>query len=549
MEHNARIMIVEDDGITGAYTTEMLESLGYTVTSHEMDGDAAIERALKDMPDLILMDIRLHGKLDGIETAYEIRSQADIPIVYLTAHADMKTVERAKVTQPFGYIIKPFNNKELQSNIEIAIYRHGMEKKLKEFKEKLEDEIVLSKKLEGQLQNSLNDLSLAKLLMETVANGITDEIVLITKDYKILWANDAARKATMDKTLQPIGMYCHELTHQTGTPCQLPDTPCPVMEYYRQGKPTPVTHVHYDSISGKEIYVEVVVYPIVNAFGEVDKFVHVSKDITERITKEEEIHSLNNTLEQKIKEEISLREQEGRLLAQQSKLAAIGEMIGAIAHQWKQPLTAISALAQGIKDSYKFGEITKEYVDETVAIILDRIDYMSKTIYDFRDFLKPSKVVDEFDLKDTIEDVLFMFGDMLSKSNIFVTLDKGRPSDSYIINGHANEFRHVILNLINNSRDAIWSMWEKNILGREKKGEIRICLSKDGGKTAVTVRDNGGGIPEEIIEKIFDPYFTTKSDDQGTGIGLYMSKTIIEGMGGSISCKNIDGGAEFKIEL
>ncbi|QWR76139.1 ATP-binding protein [Candidatus Magnetomonas plexicatena] len=546
MKRSARIMVVEDDGITGSYIMDMLENLGYTVTSHEMTGDGAIERALLDKPDLILMDIRLHGKLDGIETAYEIGTHADIPIVYLTAHSDMAVVERAKVTQPFGYIIKPFNSKELHSNIEIALYRHSTEKKLKELNKKLEDEAAVSKNLQTQLQSSLNDLKQTKLLLETVANGITDEILLITKDYKILWANKTVQKETKNT---PIGMRCYKLTHLRETPCQLPNTPCPVREYYRQGKPTPVTHIHYDSVSGKEIYVEVVVYPIANAFGEVDKFVHVSKDITERVAKEEEIRSLNKALEQKIQEEVSLREQEGRLLVQQSKLAAIGEMIGAIAHQWKQPLTGISLLVQGIKDSYKYEELTKEALDKTVDVILERIDFMSKTIYDFRYFLKPSKLTADFDMIDSIEDVLFMFGDMLSRSNIFVTLDKGKPSDSYVINGHENEFKHVILNLINNSRDAIVSMWENNMLDRTKKGEIKICLSNGDGRVRVSVRDNGGGIPDEIIDKVFEPYFSTKSDEEGTGIGLHMSKTIVESMGGSISCKNIDGGAEFKIKL
>ncbi|MEO5355997.1 MAG: response regulator [Nitrospirae bacterium YQR-1] len=545
----ARIMIVEDEVITGMCTRDILENLGYIVTSHEMTGEAAIGRALKDIPDLILMDIRLEGRLDGIETAYEISSKIDIPVVYLTAHSDAEVLERAKATQPFGYMIKPFNSKELQSNIEIALYRHSTEKKLKELKKKLEEEAVLSKKFEEELKNSLNELKMTKQLLETVANGITDEILLITKDFKILWVNDSVLKKRKNVKTEPVGMCCYELTHHRGAPCLLPDTPCPIEEFLRTGKAAAVNHIHYNNSKSSKIYVEVAVYPIINAVGDVDKFIHVSRDVTERMAKEDEIRSLNKALQQKIKEETALRAHERRLLAQQSRLASIGEMIGAIAHQWKQPLTAISLLSQGIKDAYKYGEITKEYMNETVAHIMNKIDFMSKTIHDFRNFLKPTKASTMFDLRDSIEDVLSMFSDMLNTSNIVVTFDKGSPSERFLITGHENEFKHVVLILINNSRDAITACRENNLMSRDIMGEIKIGLSKAGGKIILTVGDNGGGIADDIIGKVFDSYFTTKSEDKGTGIGLYMSKNIIESMGGSITCKNIKGGAEFKIAL
>ncbi|MBF0320673.1 MAG: diguanylate cyclase [Nitrospirae bacterium] len=127
-----KIMIVEDEGLTAAYIQDILENLGYIVTSHEFSGEDAIEKVIKDEPDLILMDIRLQGQLDGIETASAIHKLTSVPVVYLTAHSDKAILDRAKISQPYGYVLKPFNSKELQSNIEMALYKHRTEKNLTE---------------------------------------------------------------------------------------------------------------------------------------------------------------------------------------------------------------------------------------------------------------------------------------------------------------------------------------------------------------------------------------------------------------------------------
>jgi diguanylate cyclase (GGDEF)-like protein len=126
-----KILIVEDEGLTGSYIKRILVGLGYTVTSIEFSGEEAIERAGEDKPDLVLMDIKLQGKIDGIEAAEAIRTRYNIPVVYLTAHSDDAMLQRAKVTEPFGYVIKPFESRELHSNIEMALYKHQIENRLK----------------------------------------------------------------------------------------------------------------------------------------------------------------------------------------------------------------------------------------------------------------------------------------------------------------------------------------------------------------------------------------------------------------------------------
>ncbi len=136
-----RIMVVEDEGVTALNIRSTLEDIGYSVTSTVFTGEEAVQKAADDKPDLVLMDIVLDGKMDGIAAAGHIQSNDDIPVVYLTAHSDSKMLKRIKSTAPFGYIVKPYTDQELQMSVEIALYKHGMEKKLKISNDELEAKV------------------------------------------------------------------------------------------------------------------------------------------------------------------------------------------------------------------------------------------------------------------------------------------------------------------------------------------------------------------------------------------------------------------------
>ncbi|HPC56108.1 MAG TPA: response regulator, partial [Methanolinea sp.] len=131
IQHRVRILIVEDEQIVAEDLRQTLENMGYSVVGVVSSGEGAVETAHKEIPDLILMDIMLSGKMDGISAAHQIRSEHDIPVIYVTAYADSQLIERAKVTEPFGYIVKPFNEREFQSNIEIALFKHRLEKEIR----------------------------------------------------------------------------------------------------------------------------------------------------------------------------------------------------------------------------------------------------------------------------------------------------------------------------------------------------------------------------------------------------------------------------------
>ncbi|MBF0320350.1 MAG: PAS domain S-box protein [Nitrospirae bacterium] len=284
----------------------------------------------------------------------------------------------------------------------------------------------------------------------------------------------------------------------------------------------------------------------------------VIRDITKRkremdklVESQRMMEEVAQDLQKMINEEIRSKLKREQILVQQSKLATMGEMIALIAHQWKQPLNIIGLTVQDLEDAYDYEGLTREYIDKMVNNVMEQIGFMTKTISDFSSFLRPSKEKIRFCAVKAIEEVLFMNKSILERNDIIVSFYKENLSEDYGMTGYTNEFKHVILNLINNARDAILSLDKKD---NKLAGRINIGITKKDNTIKITISDNGGGIPPEIIGKIFEPYFTTKPEQEGTGIGLYMSKTIIENrMGGKLSVRNIENGiengAEFSIEL
>jgi len=235
----------------------------------------------------------------------------------------------------------------------------------------------------------------------------------------------------------------------------------------------------------------------------------------------------------------ALREKE-QMLIQQSRQAAMGEMIGNIAHQWRQPLNTLGLTVQQLQLFYDMNEFTKEFLDTSVNRSMQLIQHMSQTIDDFRNYFKPDKQKSNFKVLDAINSTLSLIEDSFKSQHIGIELVT--QSDS-VIHSFRNEFAQVVLNILNNARDVLTERGIKN-------PRVTITLGCENGRAVITISDNAGGIPEEIIGKIFDPYFTTKGPQSGTGVGLFMSKTIIEkNMGGSLTVQNTADGAEFRIEV
>ncbi|MBF0337987.1 MAG: PAS domain S-box protein [Nitrospirae bacterium] len=261
---------------------------------------------------------------------------------------------------------------------------------------------------------------------------------------------------------------------------------------------------------------------------------------TEAILKlqQEEIRKINLDLEQKIKEEVSKNRQKDIIMFQQSRLASMGEMVNYIAHQWRQPLNALNIMLFNIEDACNNSENDSALMNNLLADAKVIISNMSTTIDDFRNFFRQTKDKVPFCLSSIIQETLTLVDSSFKFHNIEVELTY---NDKIYITGLANEYSQVILNVINNAKDAIL---ERDI----HEGKITIDCYEDNNNAVVTITDNAGGIPADIINRIFEPYFTTKTEGKGTGIGLYMSKTIIEEhMNGSITATNTSDGARFTI--
>ncbi len=273
------------------------------------------------------------------------------------------------------------------------------------------------------------------------------------------------------------------------------------------------------------------------------KTVHlaVTRDIAERKEAEERLKAFSIELEQKVAAGVEELRKKELVMTQQSKMAAMGEMIGAIAHQWRQPLNSLSVMIQDIPMAYKFGELNEEYIANFKQKSIDVILSMSNTIDDFRNFFSPNKKQEEFFVEDAIDDVLKIMSAQLTTNNINVVFDGKSGKHRHIC--HKNELKQALLNILANAKDALLEI-------KKADSFIKIDVVKIGGKLLITIEDSAGGIPVEIMDNIFEPYFTTKSADKGTGLGLYISKEIIEhNLNGRLTVKNTQNGARFDIEL
>ena len=260
--------------------------------------------------------------------------------------------------------------------------------------------------------------------------------------------------------------------------------------------------------------------------------------LQERLRREAEQALQDETAERLLAME-ELR-QKDQLLLQQSRQAAMGEMLGNIAHQWRQPLNSLGLIVQELPIMYSLGKMNKEYLENNVQKAKQVIFHMSQTIDDFRNFFTPNKAKVFFEIGEVIQKTLSLVEGSLLSQRIKTRIVMAGESS---ISGYPNEFSQVLLNILLNARDAFA---EKKIA----EPQIEIAVATDDVATIITVTDNAGGIPEEVLGRVFEPYFTTKASDKGTGIGLYMAKTIIEkNMDGTLSVSNTPEGAAFRIEI
>ena len=257
----------------------------------------------------------------------------------------------------------------------------------------------------------------------------------------------------------------------------------------------------------------------------IEQFISVIKKVIEKLKNKEELYQYRTNLEKKVNEEIFKRTTNEKILLQQSKLALMGEMIDSVAHQWRQPINNINLNVDMLQYDFEDGLITEEYIKEFSEKISGQITHMNNTLSEFRNFFRPDKKIIPFSIETACQSVIVLMQDEIKKHTIQIKLN---IIDNFIIDAIENEFKHVLINLISNSKDA----FEEN---RIKDKNIVITAQIKEGKKLIIFEDNAGGIPKNIIEKVFEANITSKSSDKGTGIGLYMSRLIVEKYDGTIS--------------
>lgn len=375
-----------------------------------------------------------------------------------------------------------------------------LKEKFQRFKRSLAHELLKNERQNEILQETLTEkIELENVIFNSNMVSITDI------EGNILYANDAFCKIT--------GYSKEELIGHNHSIMKSPQT----KKSAHQALWNTILNgdiwrgiSHNVTKEGKDIYLNTTISPLRNKNGEIVKFIATRFDMTE-----------------KVKADLELRKKEN-ILVQQSKMAAMGEMLGAIAHQWRQPLSVISIASTGVKMQKELNVLSDQFLYESMDSINDSVQYLSRTIDDFRHFYNPNKLESNFDIQDALDKTFNLVKVQFENNCIQVVKD----IQSVKLFGLHNELLQVIINILNNAKDQL-------VLTQSRDKYVFVTAKKENENLIITICDSAGGIKNEHLLKIFDPYFTTKDEHHGTGIGLYMSQEIIEkNMGGKLEAYN-----------
>jgi two-component system, NarL family, sensor histidine kinase EvgS len=390
----------------------------------------------------------------------------------------------------------------------------------------------------NEIEEKNRQIAKQKELFEKLYSKSADGVLLI-KDKKIIDCNEASLKILQYSKDELLGKFLCDISPQFQ-----PDNKSSNMKAINKidealnNGISSFEWVHKNK-QNENLWIEIVLTSI-----EIDNnpVIHtVIRDINKRKNMEQELEILTHNLEEKIDEEIKKNEEKTKQLIQQSRLAQMGEMISMIAHQWRQPLTAITATTNNLQIKALIDEkIDVQQLQEELELITNYSQHLSLTIDDFRNFFKPDKIKTESKLEDIIEKAINIIKTSFESKSINLITNYSFNDTLFT---YTSEIQQVILIILKNAEDILM---EKNIENKL----IEINTFKENDFAIIQIEDNGGGIAMEIINKIFDPYFSTKKSKEGTGIGLYMSKIIIdEHCLGNLSAKNSAKGAIFEIKL
>ncbi len=487
-----KVLYVEDEDDIRNELKEMLE---FDIKNLYIakNGKEGLEMFKTHNPDIIITDIKM-PIMDGLKMSEEIKEiNPNIQIIITTAFSDTTYLMRAIDIGIDKYVTKPVNYEKLINNVStigLNIYR---EKEIK-----LKTEFI-------------------KFILDS-----NPSFVLTTKNNKIDYINETFLNFLDRNTLSSVINQIDDKLYEESD------------DWFDILTRDDNEHIVYFKVPYLEFYNKAFIC-VHKYFKELDRYLFTFVNIAKFEDEKQRVMIKAEKAEDENKKYL-------KMLEIQSRQAVLGEMIDSVAHQWKQPLNAINLYAMDIPFALEEGEITQEYADEIADKIVLQVGHMVNTLEEFRSFFRPNKRKIKFSIKEVVDSVLLLVKDDFNKNQINIKIELIDDLNSF---GFPNELKHVILNIINNSKDAFN---ERKIKDRN----IKIKISKENDFQLINITDNAGGINEKTLPHIFEANFTTKTEGKGTGVGLYMSKMIIEdNMDGKISAKNIIklNGVEFKIYI
>jgi PAS domain S-box-containing protein len=491
----ARILVVEDERIIARNLESRLKKLGHTVVGSVGGGAEAVRRADELRPDLVLMDIDLGGGMDGIEAAGLIRAAADIPVVYLAAFSDDVTLQRAKVTEPHGYVLKPYEDTDLQTAIEIGLYKHKLDRRLRE-----------------------NEQWLAATL-----GSIGDGVIATDAAGRVRFMNALAEQLTGWAQAEAVGRDVREVFAIVDERSRDP-VPNPAVEALATGAPATLSpNTVLIARSGAERPIDDTAAPIRDVSGAVSGAVLVFRDITERRRLEEH-------------------------LRQAQKMEAIGRLAGGIAHDFNNIMTIIGGFSeflladdQPAADRRDSARHIYEAGKRAAALTQQIMAFSRKQI------LRPAVL----NLNAVVRDMGAMVKRLIGSDIEFVT---ETAPDLGAVKVDPAQIGQVILNLAANARDAMPGGGK--LIVTTANAELGAAVADahpdvtPGRYALLTVEDTGSGMSAAVLAHAFEPFFTTKGVGEGTGLGLATVHGIVKQSGGHIAVTSTVGqGTTFWVYL
>jgi two-component system NtrC family sensor kinase len=378
--------------------------------------------------------------------------------------------------------------------------------------------------------------------IETILNSIQDFILVITPDMEIVEVNQAFLQQMGYSREEVIGRKCHEVFQKINRRCNLGTVRCPLSTVIRGRKPSQQVLTRLDH-NGERRYVEVTIFPVWGKEGELSKFIEISRDITERKRREEEI---TKRLEAMVEDRTRELKETHAILLHQDKMASLGKLSASVVHEINNPISGILNLTLLIKRMLEEGTVGSGEVDQFsryLSLMETETRRVSRIVSNLLAFSRQSKMeVSRFDLNQLIEKTLFLNANLLKLHS--VKIEKDLEADLPSFAGSEDQIQQVLMNIVSNAVEAMEDSDADRVL------HIQTKYLRESDRVLISFKDTGIGIPEENIPKLFEPFFTTKKKGKGVGLGLSVGYGIVQVHGGSIQVQSERGeGSTFTVEL